>query len=266
MYRGREPIVPMNWTLMPVCSSLLPSFGRTVTAPLTDSPSIKRGAFSRRFLSSLTSTIERSSVSSRTTSISTGVAKKYDMADNCVCYLPLAPSVLLISEMRLWRKLYDSGMAGLSWAELLRRVGADVGRGDRGPMKTHRACRRYLNEAEQVDKIWMGSEFKHEYGQEKNKYIIQTENYYFSYSASIFSYHNYRYSAYRTVVLQRVQLPIDLIGSQLPSCRLITCIPHQNCSRGKRKPYALPVFFPAQELRIVSPVSLNTDINSQPAG
>lgn len=69
----------MNWTLTPVCSRRLPSFGRTVTAPLTDSPSMYSGAFSRRFLSSFTSTIARSSASSRTTSMSTGVAKKYDM-------------------------------------------------------------------------------------------------------------------------------------------------------------------------------------------
>ena len=34
-----EPIVPTNWTLMPVCSNLLPSFGRIVTAPFTVSPS-----------------------------------------------------------------------------------------------------------------------------------------------------------------------------------------------------------------------------------
>jgi hypothetical protein len=74
----------MNCTLMPVCSNRLPSFGRTVTAPLTDSPSIYSGAFSRRFLSSLTSTIDRSSASSSTMSISTGVAKKYDdMAAGC---------------------------------------------------------------------------------------------------------------------------------------------------------------------------------------
>lgn len=72
-------MVPMNCTLMPVCSSRLPSLGRTVTAPLTDSPSMYSGAFSRRFLSSLTSTMDRSSASSRTISMSTGVAKKYDM-------------------------------------------------------------------------------------------------------------------------------------------------------------------------------------------
>jgi hypothetical protein len=75
------PIVPMNWTLIPVCSSRLPSFGRTVTDPLTDSPSMYRGAFSRLFLSSRTSTDCLSSPSSRTTSISTGVEKKKeDMA------------------------------------------------------------------------------------------------------------------------------------------------------------------------------------------
>lgn len=67
---------------MPVCSSRFPSFGRTVIAPLTDSPSIKSGAFSRLFLSSLTSTMDRSSVSARTTSMSTGVEKKYDILDN----------------------------------------------------------------------------------------------------------------------------------------------------------------------------------------
>jgi hypothetical protein len=78
---GTIPIVPMNCTLMPVCSRRLPSFGRTVTAPLTDSPSMNRGAFSRRFLSSLTSTMDRSSASSRTMSMSTGVAKKYDILD-----------------------------------------------------------------------------------------------------------------------------------------------------------------------------------------
>ncbi len=71
------PIVPMNCDLdARAAPSRLPSFGRTVTAPLTDSPSIYSGAFSRRFLSSLTSTIDRSSASSSTTSISTGVAKK----------------------------------------------------------------------------------------------------------------------------------------------------------------------------------------------
>ena len=72
-------MVPMNWTLMPVCSSLLPSLGRIVTAPFTDSPSIYKGAFSRRFLSSFMSIIVLSSVSSRTMSMSTGVEKKYDI-------------------------------------------------------------------------------------------------------------------------------------------------------------------------------------------
>lgn len=66
----------MNWTLIPVCSNRLPSFGRIVTAPLTDSPSIYKGAFSLLFLSSLTSTVCLSSVSSRTMSMSTGVEKK----------------------------------------------------------------------------------------------------------------------------------------------------------------------------------------------
>lgn len=73
------PIVPINCTLIPKCSSLFPSLGLTVTAPLTLSPSIYSGAFSLRFLSSLTSTICRSLVSSSTISISTGVLKKYDM-------------------------------------------------------------------------------------------------------------------------------------------------------------------------------------------
>lgn len=66
----------MNCTLMPVCSKRLPSFGLIVTAPLTDSPSMYRGTRSRRPLSSLTSTDWRSSRSSRTMSISTGVEKK----------------------------------------------------------------------------------------------------------------------------------------------------------------------------------------------
>ena len=74
------PIVPTNCTLMPVCSSLLPSFGLIVTAPLTVSPSRYNGAFSRRFLSSLTSTVGLSSVSWRTMSMSSGVEKeKSDM-------------------------------------------------------------------------------------------------------------------------------------------------------------------------------------------
>lgn len=73
-----SPITPMNWTLIPVCSNRLPSFGLIVTAPLTDSPSIYSGAFSRLFLSSLTSTLCLSSVSSRTMSMSTGVEKKKD--------------------------------------------------------------------------------------------------------------------------------------------------------------------------------------------
>ena len=73
------PMVPMNWTLMPVCSSLLPSLGRIVTAPFTDSPSIYKGAFSLLFLSSFMSIIVLSSVSSRTMSMSTGVEKKYDI-------------------------------------------------------------------------------------------------------------------------------------------------------------------------------------------
>jgi hypothetical protein len=73
---GHQPIVPMNCTLMPVCSSRLPSLGRTVTWPLTDSPSRYNGTFSLRLLSSLTSTAERSSRSSSTMSISTGVEKK----------------------------------------------------------------------------------------------------------------------------------------------------------------------------------------------
>lgn len=78
----RVPIVPMNCTLIPVCSSLLPSLGLIVTAPLTDSPSMYNGAFSRRFLSNLRSTIAFSSLSSRTMSMSTGVEKKYDMMTN----------------------------------------------------------------------------------------------------------------------------------------------------------------------------------------
>lgn len=72
------PIDPMNCTLIPVCSRRFPSFGRTVTAPLTDSPSMYRGAFSLRPLSSLTSTVCRSSLSSSTTSMSTGVEKNKD--------------------------------------------------------------------------------------------------------------------------------------------------------------------------------------------
>jgi len=72
-------MVPMNCTLMPVCSSRLPSLGLTVTWPLTDSPSRYSGTFSLRFLSSFTSTAERSSRSSSTMSMSTGVEKKYDM-------------------------------------------------------------------------------------------------------------------------------------------------------------------------------------------
>lgn len=70
------PMLPMNCTLIPVCSRRFPSLGRTVTAPLTDSPSMYSGAFSRRFLSSLTSTICLSSAFSRTMSMSTGVEKK----------------------------------------------------------------------------------------------------------------------------------------------------------------------------------------------
>ena len=61
---------------MPVCSNRFPSLGLTVTAPLTDSPSIYRGARSLRPLSTLMSTDCRSSLSSRTMSISTGVEKK----------------------------------------------------------------------------------------------------------------------------------------------------------------------------------------------
>jgi hypothetical protein len=75
-YRSGIPMRPMNWTLMPVCSNRRPSLGLTVTAPFTDSPSMYSGAFSRLFLSSLTSTVCRSSASSRTMSISTGVEKK----------------------------------------------------------------------------------------------------------------------------------------------------------------------------------------------
>jgi len=67
----------MNWTLIPVCSNLFPSFGRIVTAPFTDSPSLYSGAFSLRPFSVFISTICRSSPSSRTISISTGVEKKY---------------------------------------------------------------------------------------------------------------------------------------------------------------------------------------------
>src|SRR5699024_2930583 len=70
------PITPVNCTLIPVCSNLFPSFGLTVTAPLTDSPSIYSGAFSFRFLSSFISTDGLSSLSSRTISMSTGVEKK----------------------------------------------------------------------------------------------------------------------------------------------------------------------------------------------
>lgn len=40
-----------------------------------------KGAFSLLFLSSFTSTIDRSSESSRTISMSTGVEKKYDMVE-----------------------------------------------------------------------------------------------------------------------------------------------------------------------------------------
>lgn len=69
----------MNCTLMPVCSNLLPSLGLTVTAPFTDSPSIYNGTFSLLFLSCRTSTMARSSPSSRTMSMSTGVEKKYDI-------------------------------------------------------------------------------------------------------------------------------------------------------------------------------------------
>ena len=82
LQRGQDalsPIVPMNCTLIPVCSNLLPSFGRIVTPPLTDSPSKYSGAFSRLFFSSFRSIICRSSVSSRTISMSSGVEKKYDM-------------------------------------------------------------------------------------------------------------------------------------------------------------------------------------------
>lgn len=68
---------------MPVCSSLFPSLGRTVTAPFTLSPSRYNGAFSRLFLSSFTSTVGRSSVSSSTMSMSTGVEKKYDIVVEC---------------------------------------------------------------------------------------------------------------------------------------------------------------------------------------
>jgi len=70
---GKIPIVPMNSTFIPVCSNRFPSFGRIVTVPLTVSPSRYSGAFSLRpDLSTLISTVGRSSVSSRTMSISTG--------------------------------------------------------------------------------------------------------------------------------------------------------------------------------------------------
>lgn len=76
------PMVPTNCTLMPVCSNLLPSLGRMVTAPLTVSPSRYSRHFSRLFLSSLTSTVGRSSESWRTMSMSSGVEKeKSDMVE-----------------------------------------------------------------------------------------------------------------------------------------------------------------------------------------
>lgn len=93
----------MNCTLIPVCSNLFPSLGRTVTVPLTDSPSMYKGAFSLLFLSSFMSTTALSSVSSRTMSISTAVPKKSDMSDEvwngsggragCADYLALGPYV-----------------------------------------------------------------------------------------------------------------------------------------------------------------------------
>src|SRR5690606_28941778 len=76
-----RPIVPINCTLMPVCSNRLPSFGLIVTDPLTDSPSLYSGTFSLLSLSSLTSTMVRSSSgSSRRMSISRGVENRNDMA------------------------------------------------------------------------------------------------------------------------------------------------------------------------------------------
>src|SRR5579859_3515660 len=74
---GSIPIDPMRLTLMPVCSNFFPSFGRTITVPLTDSPSLYKGAFS--FLSFppvLNSTMSRASSPSSRISISqTGLKK-----------------------------------------------------------------------------------------------------------------------------------------------------------------------------------------------
>lgn len=82
-------MVPTNCTLIPVCSNLLPSLGRIVTAPLTVSPSRYSRHFSRLFLSNFTSTVDRSSVSWRTMSMSRGVEnEKSDIAgfsDPCYC-------------------------------------------------------------------------------------------------------------------------------------------------------------------------------------
>jgi hypothetical protein len=74
---GWLPMLPIKLTLIPVCSSFFPSFGRTMTVPLTDSPSLYNGAFS--FLSFppvLNSTMSRASSPSRRISIShTGLKK-----------------------------------------------------------------------------------------------------------------------------------------------------------------------------------------------
>lgn len=69
----------MNCTLIPVCSSFLPSRGRIVTDPLTVSPSKYSGYFSRRPLSDLMSTCSRWSSPLRRISMSRGDLKKSDM-------------------------------------------------------------------------------------------------------------------------------------------------------------------------------------------
>jgi len=97
-------MVPMNWTLIPVCSNLFPSFGRIVTAPFTDSPSLYSGAFSLRPFSVFISTICRSSPSSRTISMSTGVEKKY--------------AILTVPHSRPSERLGDGNGRRASWVEV----------------------------------------------------------------------------------------------------------------------------------------------------
>src|SRR5271168_800243 len=75
--RSGIPMLPIKLTLIPVCSNFLPSFGRTMTDPFTDSPSLYSGAFSlRSFPPVLNSTMSRaSSPSSRISMSHTGLKK-----------------------------------------------------------------------------------------------------------------------------------------------------------------------------------------------